>query len=793
MELIYSMRRKPLKCEPPHFESPTDREVVRPICTISTCNIIAFSSPTELGDAEGDTWGGHVYVCDLETPWDSHKVASMAHPVSTLEWDIEGRHLLVGTVEGEVSVYAQKDHLLNEWQCLYTYNFPGEHIIKAAFFHNGRRVVALDKKLDAPITERLQMTRSTPTLKGFGGVAVEGACVVTGSGLVGALVARGAGALAATDSLRHARDRVVSAAIAHKNGNLIISAWCVSSSSAHVRTSVCSVRGAGSAPAELTLQPLPALPLVDSNPVSLTWCLREDTDTLLVAGTKLTLWKLTERSHPLHKLLSKGPMQGSTTPGGGQKQAADCFNTVVWQQMAAWPIENGHAVQVCSGKSPLCARAALATPAHVTLLDTETQLHICTRPVITSGSGASSPPTAGTPPKKAKYGPGVLPPGSSCAIVSCVELSQMGCVLVCIDSHAQLHVYRMPQPWVDIPSGVSAQLAAATLECGAVCGYDCLDVLLTLKPNVVEAVYERFTENFQRQPPAFQQFYYHSWLKLRIALCRLVPSGQTAASWLACLQSCLGGWAASGAAVRPDERPDAAPLAALVASEHAHDQEKALLTLEARTEPSSEALNLQPLRRILQRALDTALTALCAKHSNQTQYSLISDPTAVTLLRKLVVLARACGRGGDVLSRALARVAQSGKHDQNEECLLLAAQLSAPRVWEALPRCCVSYNGGRGWPLYFEYGVEPEALRCAPEPPNFAQGDTINPSTHMDAIRYMYLGGGGRPAHWRQCSRCGSRSLPAAQPARHPLQRAYDARFLLACRCGGKWTLFSNV
>lgn len=62
--------------------STTDPEAVRPICTISTSNIIAFTSFTELSDADGDTWGGHVYVCDINTPWNSYKVTSTMHPVS---------------------------------------------------------------------------------------------------------------------------------------------------------------------------------------------------------------------------------------------------------------------------------------------------------------------------------------------------------------------------------------------------------------------------------------------------------------------------------------------------------------------------------------------------------------------------------------------------------------------------------------------------------------------------------------------------------------------------------------
>lgn len=45
---------------------------------------------------------------------------------------------------------------------------PGEHIIGASFFHNGRRTVMVDKKPDAPISERIQMLRCAPTLKGFG-------------------------------------------------------------------------------------------------------------------------------------------------------------------------------------------------------------------------------------------------------------------------------------------------------------------------------------------------------------------------------------------------------------------------------------------------------------------------------------------------------------------------------------------------------------------------------------------------------------------------------------------------
>ncbi|RVE42480.1 hypothetical protein evm_012876 [Chilo suppressalis] len=334
MELLYSMRRKPLKCEPPHFENALDTEVVRPIVTISVCNIIAFSSPTELSDADGDTWGGHVYVCDLDTPWDSHKVTSTVHPVSALEWDNEGKQLLVGTTAGDVSVYGQKEYLLNDWTCLYSASFPGEHIIRAIFFHNGRRVVAVDKKPDALITEKFQLLRSAPTLKGFGGSRSGGALVVSSSGLVGAIWGGDSSrALHAAEPLPPARLRVTTAALAHKSGGIVVAAGCGGSINGSnggrwcVRCAVAKPR----APPHLALQPLPALylPTAGDHPVTISWCLREDIDCLLVAGTTLTLWKLTEGAHPVHKLLSKGPLQGSTTPNGGPKTGSDCFNTVV--------------------------------------------------------------------------------------------------------------------------------------------------------------------------------------------------------------------------------------------------------------------------------------------------------------------------------------------------------------------------------------------------------------------------------------------------------------------------------
>jgi mediator of RNA polymerase II transcription subunit 16 len=46
----------------------------------------------------------------------------------------------VADTAGNVQLWSFKDHILNDWLCLGTASFPGEHILGAAFFHNGKKV-----------------------------------------------------------------------------------------------------------------------------------------------------------------------------------------------------------------------------------------------------------------------------------------------------------------------------------------------------------------------------------------------------------------------------------------------------------------------------------------------------------------------------------------------------------------------------------------------------------------------------------------------------------------------------
>lgn len=894
MELIYSTYRKQLGFEPPILESLNGGPT---LCTISTGNIIAFTSVTELEDATCKSWGSHVYVCDMNTPWHSFKVMSSVNQISVLEWDIEGKYLLIADCVGTIDIYCCKEYLLNDWACLYTASLPGEHIIKAAFFHNGRKIfINTDKKTEQmPCTEKFQYQRFAPSVRQFGGVAAEGAIVITSTGLLGALVLPSeapAGAppyilQVAGESLGSTRSYIVTADICYgKSGHFLIAvsgggAWQA------VRCYRAAVRRGGAAaptlgvasavglPPVVTSQPLPSFFLREGSAckdsvagggvgvVCVRWAAREDTDTLLVAGTAaggrgsvLEAWGLVEKQLPVHSLLANGGAgpSGSGTPGSGTpgKQATDSFNTVMWlhQHQYRWP--QAQIVSVVTLRTVQLGGGGVASPhasgiqhpvlpyvvvafndASVHLLYRDSLKPVCSTSVSVAASAACDAACVGvgsggaTPPKQIKYGSpvassalvGGMDSSSGAGVVSCCDTSWLGGVLLAIDTHSHLYLYKLPQPATDTATPLSILHATTLLEYSLVTGYDALDIMMTLKTSAIEAVYDRLTELFVRQPSVWQQYHYVRWLCVRTALSRLTLNGQARASDLTSLLMLHSIAAAFKSLLRPSEltshdKGPAESLAAVV-SEHASspsDMDAVLPLLEAK-EFAAEPGALQSLRRLVQRVAETALHALAvlpARHAARARavapsYELWRDAGAVNTLRELLVVSRVWGllrppclpafsRAADcvdvlaALYRLLTRLAHSHCDPDEgliEECIMLPSQVLVPRMWESLPRCCVATPQPHHLPLHLEYGVEPEILKYVPDLPPLE--GSITTDIYMDSIRHTYLG--GKPTAVKKCLRCGANTSPIAL-SRTPAARAWDQRWTSGCRCGGRWALF---
>lgn len=66
-------------------------------------------------------------------------------------------------------------------------------------------------------------------------------------------------------------------------------------------------------------------------------------------------------------------------------------------------------------------------------------------------------------------------------------------------------------------------------------GLDAIDILLTLKVQILDNIIDKLNDNFSRQPPSVQQFFYVNFLTMKINIYRLSQSGQSKAHDLTCL------------------------------------------------------------------------------------------------------------------------------------------------------------------------------------------------------------------------------------------------------------------
>lgn len=117
---------------------------------------------------------------------------------------------------GNVQLWMFKDHVLNDWVPIGSTCFVGEHILGAAWFHNGKKVIMIlrnyfigfnklllcikkkkkklqtglvtEKKDNIHYSEKFNHLPFVPSVRQFGGRAAEGVLVVSTTGMVGAVM-----------------------------------------------------------------------------------------------------------------------------------------------------------------------------------------------------------------------------------------------------------------------------------------------------------------------------------------------------------------------------------------------------------------------------------------------------------------------------------------------------------------------------------------------------------------------------------------------------------------------------
>lgn len=817
MDLLYTTHRKGNSNSFTFAETQQNFEF---FCTTSSCNVLAFTTTnelTELSPIQG--WGFHIYVADLNTPWFPYKVVSNKYPVSILEWDVLGRFLLVGDRNGNVQIFTQKDNLLSEWKTVYSVRFPGENIIGAAFFHNGRKInLQVDKKDQYLYLEKFQKVKFAASVRQFGGVSVDGVLIVSATGMLGAFVIPSESnaniqkmqepikLVPVTESLGMTRNFYTTADICYgKGGQFMVAVGNGDTKSANSSMVQCfrvAVKKVGDS-LEINSSALPSFflaeglgkDLKDLRVAHVKWVFNEDADSLIVAsnhaggGCFVEQWELTEESTPIHKLF--------------QSNKNEAFKTILWISKNQYRY-NTKVVKVCTTRLNFlnCSFIYLAmidNSIHCLQRDTFKRL-TCTNIIsIRDPNDHSS--------KQIRLG----------VKIGAIDVSYLGHIFVSLDTFGQLYVYRcnfMCQDQLGTPALIVQTVNL--LEYCLVTGFDSLDILLTLKIQILENVLERLTESFHRQPSNVQQYYYVNFLTMKIALYRLSIPGQQKAHDLSNLLILHSILIAFKSLLRPSDLTshDKGPAEnlAMVLSESVPDVDKVLLNLEAK-DFTMERSTLQSLQQLIQWVADLALNILAklpenrSFMSNKSQgYDISKDIVALNSIRELLVMIRIWGllnpqclpvfsRSADnldillTLFRLLTKLSLNPNEPDDlllDECCLLPNQVLIPQLQFVPSRTMIASPllPHVSLPVLCDYGVENESLKFCPEVP-IVEGGLSNDNV-IDSVMYLQLG--RRPPSLRRCTRCGSCSS-VVSVAKTAAMKAWEQRWIDKCRCNGFWRL----
>ncbi|XP_062136084.1 mediator of RNA polymerase II transcription subunit 16 [Drosophila sulfurigaster albostrigata] len=770
------------------------------LCAVSSRNIIAFSVLQSLSS--------HVYVCDIVTPWQHYKVCSSKSLINVLEWSANGEQLLLGYIGGRIEIWEPKEHTLNLWQLQYHANIPSEDIVQAKFFHNGKGVVFNTQKKDHTYyAEKFERLEQRPTLTGFGGVATEGCILLTSSGLLAAFTlpqlqrtnpSNNSGAepvdnsgqgdqielTPATHSIGISRSYIEHCSIvASATGALNVAysiGWQQQQQLVYCFKVSLQLEGEkitikSESLASIFLNATPA-----SQPsrriTQLLWKRVANDDVIFVVfgspegGSLLEQWTLTRRHQNVHALL-----QQSATAAGNNK-SVDFSPSESWEQVA---------------KLQLNSQIAHLSSTRLVAVDCE-QLY-----AIMQDNSVD-----------------VLEPGTLKKVnhtqferdgdtrFICADLTPTSQMLIIFDSQAQLHA--MQTPMLKQTTG-TMQLLQLLLEYCIVTGVDASDVLMLNLGNL-EALVEKLTDNFTRQPSYVRQFYYANFLALKSNLCRAQQQEFDNLIILHAISSTFKSLLRPSDLGCQDKGP--ADNLAMKLAESVPDVDLVLQNLNAK-DFTVEPMMLQSLQQLIQWVTDLALNMLnrlpdevmkSKLSGKRPSYDISRDIVAIGSLRELLVMIRIWGLLNPqclpvytktmenidvllILFRLLTRLAQNTAEPDElllDECSLLSKQLLIPQLTKYNPTTLLStqgYTAVKSGQLVFTSQVEPVGLQ------DIEMEQVVFSNCVKDGVSNLQIG--ASPHTIRRCARCGFVNS-ANKVAKTSAMKAWCNKWL-HCHCGGFW------
>ncbi|KAL5288070.1 MED16 family protein [Megaselia abdita] len=737
-------------------------------------------------------------------------------PITILEWDPTGEHLLIGDTQGRLELWGKTNHILSDWHQLHYVNLPGETIIQAEFFQSGRAMtIAFDKRDNNQYMEKFQNIKYMPSVRKFGGIAENGCLVVTSTGLLGAfLIPYNNGTnqtttaptelLPVTETLGLVRNFVTTAAISYAKVPSRSGYFRVAVTNTEMKTDfmvhcfrveVTMVNNKLS----ITSKSLPAFFGTESSDqrkiTNLKWMITNDCDSLIVTenlpSTCVTnMWTLTHKPITIHKFLQTAAK-------------TDVFKHYSWTNQFQYESQ-ANVVALTSTKNPFDS-------VFVYLLMSDNTIHILRRDFKLVSTINYS-----TIENTFKMEPLSKMPRVDRQLAA-LEITFMSHLLVAVDNLGDLCAIKIPQFYTEQCSSPIQLVNYKTtlLEYCLVTGIDASDVLMTMKPNYIENVLEKLSDNFSRQNSSTQQFYYVNSLTMKTNLARLLPNGQTRVNDLTSLIMLHSILVAFKSLLRPSELTNyekgPSESLAMVLSESNPDIDKVLMNLDAK-DFTLEASVLPSLQQLIQWVSDLALNILTrlpvdtfktANINKSTDYDICKDIVALNSIRELLVMIRYWGlleknclpvftksaENIDILVtlfRLLTKLSFNPSEPDEvllDECCSLPTQVVIPpTVTNCMNTPSLTLHVH---PQQFQYNIEPDFLRYS----RLNVMEDNNNDVFMDAISHFVMG--RNPQSMKHCLRCGT-STYMKNLAKTVAMNAWEHRWSSSCICGGQWTLLKN-
>ena len=794
------------------------------LCSLSTRNVIAFTSTLDLlddGVNQCQLTTYKVYVCDLDSPYNVYRVTSSEEPLVAMEWEPSGVSLLLADTAGNCQIWVMKNHLMNDWQQSHSVKLTGETIVSIAWLHRGSKVNFMAEKKDAQLySEKIVRSAFSPSLCQIGGMPIVGFVAVTATGMVYIGIPSGTTINCVSETLGLVRKHIAVADVAFdssgeiliigSDGNLNSAIHCFRLSLRYEQMDSCSVTVHACRSFYVQCHADILLKSPTAKITHIKFRSRERGDSVVVAAgdskiSKFEQWHLKQMPIQISR-----PLVTSTTD--------NLAKVPVPRWICVASIQHGSLpVSVAVPRFPVmpCPNESLSSQflqcfaisykdGALKLINANTF-----QPIATTNLDTGAVETD-TNDKRRKVIPYMV----------VMQQTFSGCGIIGLDQFCTLYVMKAINTR-DPVTQMSPSFIVSMFEYMLVTSQDWWDVLLALRPGMIENVVQKLTDHFDKQPLEQQELLYARFMSIRASLYSNAISGQqravdTLTKVVIHSISLTFKTIIRPKSLMPHEKDPFERLVVLCSGSIETDLSKVMLSLGGEADYAVEPAILQSIQQLVQWICEISLTLLATLplshgYSNFPGSSILKDSKIICTLREILVLVRIWGSVNsnclphittmstfDVVSslyKLLTKVWQSLKdgtsfeHDDSlmDECCSIPGCVFLPGI-DQFSAVDLGQTGtilSQSHTCKFSFGIVPEFIK-------HSKKDMIlygnNSSSHKrDIVRLISLGT-SPGEEFRQCSRCSSFSLTQAT-ARSSVMKIWEQYWTRMCICGGHWKL----